>query len=80
MKTAIYLFKIRKPNGEFITFPTPVKLIGESKKSFHVELLERGPVGQHIGTKYWPRKRNVVKIMENEMTADIAIIRLPYKD
>lgn len=58
-----------------------VEIIGESAKSYHVKLLECGPLGQQIGTTYWPRKRNVVNITEigNEVQA-VPDIRLPYKD
>jgi hypothetical protein len=54
-----------------------VEIIGESSKSYHVKLLQRGPLGQQIGTTYWPRKRNVINITEVGVLPDI---RLPYKD
>jgi hypothetical protein len=66
MKTGIYQLKIFNYDRDFECFPVKVKILRESKKSYLVELLERGPLGQHIGTKYWPRKRNVVNIMESE--------------
>lgn len=80
MQTGTYLMKLPKYDESFILHRIRVKIIGESEKSYHVELLERGPSGQRIGTKYWPRKRNVVNLSNNEVTREVVDIRLPYKD
>ena len=43
-------------------FPVQVEIIGETKKSFRVKLLQQGPKGEKIGTMFCPRKRNVINI------------------
>lgn len=70
--------KLFNYSARFTTYAVKVEIIGESAKSYHVRLLERGPLGQQIGTTYWPRKRNVVNI--TEVGNGVPDIRLPYKD
>jgi hypothetical protein len=81
MKIGDYFFKTRMPDGNFTTSILRVAIIGESLKSYHVKLLQRGPSGQYIGTKYWARKHNVKNIYEAEKNRhEIENIRMPYKD
>ncbi len=83
MKTGTYIMKLFNFSDQYVTHRVRVEIIGESEKSYHVKLLERGPMGQQIGTTYWPRKRNVVNIVD---TGDRPVlrtapdVRLPYKD
>lgn len=74
MRTGMYIMRLFSYPDRFTTHRVRVEVIGESAKSYHVRLLERGPTGQQVGTTYWPRKHNVVNI--NAATE----IRLPYKD
>jgi hypothetical protein len=64
MKTGTYMMKVFDFTDQYKTFPVKVEIINEIPKNYRVKLLERGPNGQHIGTMYWPRKRNVVNIKE----------------
>lgn len=81
MKIGTYIMKLFNYTDQYVTHKVQVEIIGESAKSYHVKLLERGPLGQQIGTTYWPRKRNVINITEvrNGVQA-VPDIRLPYKD
>lgn len=76
--------KLFNYTDQYATYKVQVEIIGESAKSYHVKLLERGPLGQQIGTTYWPRKRNVINITEVGSDPQIARVapdvRLPYKD
>lgn len=69
--------KLFNYSEQYATHKVRVEIIGESDKSYHVKLLERGPLGQQIGTTYWPRKRNVINIIGERAFSDV---RLPYKD
>lgn len=69
--------KLFNYSEQYATHKVRVEIIGESDKSYHVKLLERGPLGQQIGTTYWPRKRNVINIIGEQAFSDV---RLPYKD
>lgn len=79
MITGTYLMKLFNYTDQYSAHKVRVEIIGESAKSYHVKLLERGPLGQQIGTTYWPRKRNVINITEVGVQA-VPDIRLPYKD
>lgn len=75
--------KLFNYTDQYATHKVRVEIIGESAKSYHVKLLERGPLGQQIGTTYWPRKRNVTNITEvgdQPVLQAVPDIRLPYKD
>jgi len=69
--------KLFNYSDQFDTHRVKVEIIGESAKSYHVKLLERGPQGQHVGTTYWARKRNVINI---NRAVEQQNVRLPYKD
>lgn len=85
MKIGTYIMKLFNYTDQYVTHNLRVEIIGESDKSYHVRLLERGPLGQQIGTTYWPRKRNVINITEVGERPEVEVrvfpdVRLPYKD
>ena len=72
--------KLFNYTDEYDAHKVRVEIIGESKKSYHVKLLERGPLGQQIGTTYWARKRNVTNITKVGQRLAVPDTWLPYKD
>lgn len=78
-KTGTYLLKPFSYADQQSAYKVQVEIIGKSAERYHVRFLERGPLGQPIGTTYWPRKRNVINITEVAEQV-VPNIRLPYKD
>lgn len=72
--------KLFNYTDEYDTHKVRVEIIGESEKSYHVKLLERGPLGQQIGTTYRARKRNVTNITKVGQRLAVPDTWLPYKD
>ena len=82
MKLGIYHYHVLRRGSfpaQFDSFKMPVKILGESETQFKVEFVHPHKDGRKVGTTTWVKKKHI-RITKGEPKADIASVRLPYKD